>query len=93
MEDSRIVELYWQKNEDAIKETNGKYGAYCFAIANKTSAVCKTSHLARLNNERTTSKRVLEGLEVFELHCGACDCCGHFCTSMFFIFISQRFST
>ena len=33
MEDSRIVELYWQKNTDAIKETNSKYGAYCFAIA------------------------------------------------------------
>ena len=33
MEDSRIVELYWQKNADAIKETDRKYGAYCFAIA------------------------------------------------------------
>ena len=35
MDDSRIVELYWQKNADAIKETNSKYGAYCFAIADK----------------------------------------------------------
>ena len=34
MEDHRIIELYWQKNEDAIKETDCKYGAYCFAIAN-----------------------------------------------------------
>ena len=34
MEDSRIVELYWQKNADAIKESNNKYGAYCFSIAN-----------------------------------------------------------
>lgn len=33
MEDSKIVELYWQKNADAIKETDSKYGAYCFAIA------------------------------------------------------------
>ena len=33
MEDSQIVELYWQKNADAISETAGKYGAYCFAIA------------------------------------------------------------
>lgn len=33
MEDSKIVELYWQKNENAIKETNSKYGAYCFSIA------------------------------------------------------------
>ena len=34
MDDSRIVELYWQKNVDAIKESSSKYGAYCFAIAN-----------------------------------------------------------
>ena len=33
MEDDQIVALYWQKNADAIAETNGKYGAYCFAIA------------------------------------------------------------
>lgn len=34
MEDSRIIELYWQKNPDAIAETDSKYGAYCFTIAN-----------------------------------------------------------
>lgn len=34
MEDSQIIELYWQKREDAIKETDCKYRAYCFAIAN-----------------------------------------------------------
>lgn len=33
MEDSQIVELYWQKNADAITETANKYGSYCFAIA------------------------------------------------------------
>lgn len=33
MEDSQIIELYWQKNTDAISETAKKYGAYCFAIA------------------------------------------------------------
>ena len=33
MEDRQIVELYWQKNPDAISETANKYGAYCFAIA------------------------------------------------------------
>ena len=33
MEDSRIVELYWERNADAVSETAGKYGAYCFAIA------------------------------------------------------------
>lgn len=34
MEDSEIVELYWQKNANAISETANKYGAYCFTIAN-----------------------------------------------------------
>ena len=33
MEDNQIIELYWQKNADAISETARKYGAYCFAIA------------------------------------------------------------
>ena len=33
MEDRQIVELYWQRNENAIQETVNKYGAYCYAIA------------------------------------------------------------
>ena len=33
MEDKQIIELYWQKNADAISETADKYGAYCLAIA------------------------------------------------------------
>ena len=34
MEDSQIVELYWQKNADAISETSNKSGSYCFTLAN-----------------------------------------------------------
>ena len=33
MEDHQRLELYWQKNADAISETSSKYGPYCFAIA------------------------------------------------------------
>ena len=33
MEDSRIVELYWERNERAISETASRYGTYCHAIA------------------------------------------------------------
>ena len=33
MEDNQIVELYFERNADAIKETDSKYGSYCFAIA------------------------------------------------------------
>lgn len=33
MEDNRIVDLYWQRNEDAIAETASKYGKYLHSIA------------------------------------------------------------
>jgi RNA polymerase sigma-70 factor (ECF subfamily) len=33
LEDAQIIELYWQKNADAISETANKYGAYCFTVA------------------------------------------------------------
>ena len=33
MEDTAIVELYWQRNSMAITETEKKYGAYCQTIA------------------------------------------------------------
>ena len=33
MEDSKIIELYFARNEAAIAETDKKYGPYCHAIA------------------------------------------------------------
>lgn len=33
MSDEEIIELYWNRNEDAIKETDIKYGKYLFTIA------------------------------------------------------------
>ena len=33
MEDSRIIELYWERSEQAIAETAVKYGSYCYTIA------------------------------------------------------------
>lgn len=33
MEDNKIVDLYWMRNENAISETAAKYGKYCYAIA------------------------------------------------------------
>ena len=37
MKDSEIVDLYWQRSERAIQETDHKYGRYCAHIA---FAVC-----------------------------------------------------
>ena len=34
MKDSQIVDLYWQRDETAISETEAKYGRFCFSIAN-----------------------------------------------------------
>lgn len=33
MEDNRIVDLYWQRNENAISETASKYGKYLHSIS------------------------------------------------------------
>ena len=33
MEDAAIVDLYWQRSDRAISETNRKYGRYCHSIA------------------------------------------------------------
>ena len=33
MEDSKIIELFWQRDEQAIAETENKYGGFCHHIA------------------------------------------------------------
>lgn len=35
MEDFKIVQLYWDRDQDAIKYTAQKYGNYCTSIAEK----------------------------------------------------------
>ncbi len=35
MEDKQIVDLYWERSEQAIPETEKKYGAYCYTIAQR----------------------------------------------------------
>ena len=33
LEDSKIIDLYWARKEQALAETDAKYGSYCRAIA------------------------------------------------------------
>ena len=33
LEDSKIVDLYWRRSEEAIPETAAKFGGYCRTIA------------------------------------------------------------
>ena len=34
MKDSQIIELYWNRNPQAISASEAQYGAYCFTVAN-----------------------------------------------------------
>ena len=33
MNDEKILDLYWARSEDAIRESDAKYGAYCYTVA------------------------------------------------------------
>ena len=33
MEDEKIIALYWERSENAIRETEAKYGKYCHTVA------------------------------------------------------------
>ncbi len=33
LEDSEIIDLYWNRQEQALEETDRKYGSYCWTIA------------------------------------------------------------
>ena len=33
MDDDKIIELYWNRDERAIRETEDKYGRYCYTVA------------------------------------------------------------
>ena len=35
MNDSQIIDLYWDRDESAIGETDKKYGPYCFSVARR----------------------------------------------------------
>lgn len=35
MEDEKIVQLYWDRDQSAIEQSDQKYGRYCFAVANR----------------------------------------------------------
>ena len=34
MEDEKIIQLYFDRDEQAVAETDKKYGGYCFTLAN-----------------------------------------------------------
>ena len=34
VDDARIVELFWERDEAALAEIESKYGRYCLSVAN-----------------------------------------------------------
>lgn len=41
MDDAKIIQLYWERNEEAIPATAEKYGSYCAAIAGNILGNCE----------------------------------------------------
>lgn len=39
MEDSKIIDLFWERDEEAIRHTEMKYGAYCHTIASNILSI------------------------------------------------------
>lgn len=39
MEDAQIIALYWQRSGDAIRESDEKYGPYCFTLSHRITGV------------------------------------------------------
>ena len=44
MEDEKIVDLFWQRSDRAIAETDRKYGRYCHTIADCAVCVSRPHH-------------------------------------------------
>ena len=66
MKDEQIVDLYWDRNEDAIRQTQVKYGSYLYKVADNILANLEDSqecvndtYLAAWNSMPTNRPNVL----------------------------------
>ena len=69
MEDTKIIDLYWQRSQSAIHETDRKYGSLCRSIAysilanREDSEECvEDTYLAAWNSIPPQRPRSLKGL-------------------------------
>ena len=64
MEDIKIVNLYWERNPNAIKETTSKYGRYCKSIAknilgnNEDAEECVNDTYLRQHRTKKTGAKI-----------------------------------
>ena len=61
MEDREIINLYWERNSNAIKETASKYGGYCKSIAKNILGNDNTK--LSVNYHNNDDKAVICGIE------------------------------
>ena len=54
MQDQSIIDLYFSRSEQAVRETEQKYGAYCTAVA-----------MNILHNEQDAEEIVVKPLDCF----------------------------
>lgn len=57
MDDSKIIDLYWRRDERAIEETDSKYGAYCRAVSMNIRAAQSCGLRGR--EDRETQRHIL----------------------------------
>lgn len=61
MDDKSIVQLYWERSEQAIAETDAKYGKYCYSIAYNALANNEDAEESvRKRNCKGTQKQYLQ---------------------------------
>ncbi len=71
MDDAKIVDLYWQRSEQAIPETASKYGHYCYSVAHRIvnnredSEECANDTTRRSNR---ASGRIMNFRRLFLFH-------------------------
>ncbi len=41
LEDQAIINLYWERDEEAIRESERKYGGLCGRVSSNILTVCK----------------------------------------------------
>lgn len=70
MDDLRIIELYFERDEQAIKETDAKYGKLCHSIAynilnnHEDSEESKVKNMLFYTRNKLRDYLIKEGVEI-----------------------------
>lgn len=63
MDDEQILDLYFERSERAIEETERKYGGYCFTLANARETFSRIlSSMKNMGNNYVQMELIRSGL-------------------------------